>query len=186
MRTTGARTLRLQSTLREEAVAVGVARVVLRTVATPAVRVEAEAVERHRVHARERSACALPVFAGRASRAEIFEHDAVFADREHVGHAQRARNGEGGEAACFGVEEAGWRAVTDFHDDHATVVRTRVAQAVRRFEQSVVVHVGRLLDACAPAELSRTPAARIMRAPLWRGGRVVECAGFEIRFTVLP
>ena len=23
-------------------------------------------------------------------------------------------------------------------------------------------------------------------APIWRGGRVVECAGFEIRFTVLP
>ena len=37
-----------------------------------------------------------------------------------------------------------------------------------------------------PTEVVSIAAAPYHARPLWRGGRVVECAGFEIRFTVMP
>src|SRR6478609_6997130 len=84
-----ARCLRLKPALGEETVAVGVARVVLRTVTAPAVRVEAELFGPNRVHLRKARTGAFPIVACRLARAEIFHDDAASADLVDDGHAQQ-------------------------------------------------------------------------------------------------
>jgi hypothetical protein len=99
--------LRQQPALREEAMPVVVARVVLRGIAAPAVGVEAEPGAAPRMlHGKAAPGSGVEPRAGSAL-AEVFQHDVVRAQRDHTGHPQASCGAQRIEPARLRREERG-------------------------------------------------------------------------------